>query len=63
MKQNISHQAVVDADGTIIDTVIITRRHEGDESEKLYGKIILTICACTRGGQRASFRQRLCLAG
>jgi len=37
IKQNISHQAVVDADGTVMDTVIITRTHTGNASESMYG--------------------------
>ncbi len=37
IKQSITHQAVVDADGSIVDTVIITRTHQGDATQKLYG--------------------------
>lgn len=37
IKQTISHQAVVDRDGTITDTVVISRTHTGNAEEKLYG--------------------------
>lgn len=36
--QNISHQAEVAEDGSIINTVIITREHTGSQGEKLYGQ-------------------------
>lgn len=38
IKQSISHQAVVQPDGTITDTVTITREHTGTPGEKFYGK-------------------------
>jgi len=38
IKQSVSHQAVVQADGSIIDTVVITRQHEGAPGEKFYGQ-------------------------
>lgn len=38
IKQKISHQTIVSADGSITDTVTITRRHEGNSTEKLYGQ-------------------------
>lgn len=38
IKQTISHQAAVEPDGSIIDSVTITRVHTGDASEKLYGQ-------------------------
>lgn len=37
IKQTISHQAIVQDDGTVQDTVIITRTHTGSADEKLYG--------------------------
>lgn len=37
IKQIISHQSVVDHDGTITNTVIISRTHTGNADEKLYG--------------------------
>lgn len=37
IKQSISHQAVVQPDGTILDSVVITREHTGTVEEKLYG--------------------------
>ncbi|MFA6424205.1 MAG: DUF4012 domain-containing protein [Candidatus Magasanikbacteria bacterium] len=37
IKQSISHQAVVQDDGTITDTVTISRTHTGNAQEKLYG--------------------------
>ena len=36
IKQSISHQAVIATDGTITDTVIITRAHNGSNTEDLY---------------------------
>ena len=36
IKQTISHQAVVQPDGTILDSVVITREHTGNMEEKLY---------------------------
>ncbi len=36
--QTVEHQAVVEADGSIIDTVIITRRHEGRDESTLFGQ-------------------------
>ncbi len=38
IKQAISHQALVQADGSIVDTVTITREHAGKQNEKLYGQ-------------------------
>jgi hypothetical protein len=38
IKQSISHQAVVQPDGTILDSVVITREHTGIDGEDLYGK-------------------------
>jgi len=38
IKQTIVHQAVVDNDGTITDTVLIRREHTGIAGEKLYGQ-------------------------
>lgn len=37
IKQTISHQAIVQIDGTITDTVTILRTHTGNAEEKLYG--------------------------
>lgn len=37
IKQNISHQAIIDSDGSISDTVIITRTHTGQSQEEMYG--------------------------
>ncbi len=36
--QNISHEAEVAEDGSIINTVVITREHTGTQGEKLYGQ-------------------------
>ncbi|MDD2758064.1 MAG: DUF4012 domain-containing protein [Patescibacteria group bacterium] len=38
IKQTISHQAIVQDDGSVIDTVVITRSHAGTPGEKLYGQ-------------------------
>jgi hypothetical protein len=38
IKQTISHQAVVQPDGTILDSVVISREHTGQSEEKLYGQ-------------------------
>jgi len=38
IKQNISHQAVIQSDGSILDSVVITREHTGQNEEKLYGQ-------------------------
>ena len=38
IKQTISHQMVVAEDGTVTDSVIITRTHTGTPGEKLYGQ-------------------------
>ncbi len=38
IKQHISHQAVVQPDGTILDSVVITREHTGSDGEILYGQ-------------------------
>jgi hypothetical protein len=37
IKQTISHQAVIANDGSVVDTVIITREHTGTPTEPLYG--------------------------
>lgn len=37
IEQTISHQAIIENDGTIFDTVIITRAHTGQTQEKMYG--------------------------
>ncbi|MCX6779686.1 MAG: DUF4012 domain-containing protein, partial [Candidatus Magasanikbacteria bacterium] len=37
INQTISHQAIVENDGTISDTVIITRTHTGTDQEEMYG--------------------------
>lgn len=37
IKQTISHQAVIEEDGQIVDTVVITRSHTGTADERLYG--------------------------
>lgn len=37
IKQEISHQTIVDNEGNISDTVIITRTHSGQNQEELYG--------------------------
>ncbi len=37
IKQLISHEAVIQSDGTVIDTVVITREHTGISNEKFYG--------------------------
>jgi hypothetical protein len=37
IKQTISHQAVVDEEGNVTDTVTIIREHTGDPSEQFYG--------------------------
>jgi hypothetical protein len=36
--QTISHQAIVAEDGSITDTVVITREHTGNPGEKFYGQ-------------------------
>ncbi|TSC83967.1 MAG: Uncharacterized protein G01um101413_770 [Parcubacteria group bacterium Gr01-1014_13] len=38
IKQTISHQAIVQPDGTILDSVVISREHTGQAEEKLYGQ-------------------------
>lgn len=38
IKQTISHQSVVQPDGTILNSVVITREHTGLPGEKLYGQ-------------------------
>lgn len=38
IKQIISHQAVIQPDGTILDSVVITRQHTGNADEKMYGQ-------------------------
>jgi hypothetical protein len=35
--QHVEHQAVVQEDGSIIDTVVVRRRHEGNPGELFYG--------------------------
>ncbi len=37
IKQLISHEAVIQNDGSVIDTVVITREHSGLNDEKFYG--------------------------
>jgi len=37
IKQHIAHQAEITADGSVLDTVIITREHIGLGGEKMYG--------------------------
>lgn len=37
IEQKISHQAIVEDDGAISDTVIITRTHTGQNQEEMYG--------------------------
>lgn len=37
INQTISHQAMVEDDGSVIDTVTVTRQHTGQEAEDLYG--------------------------
>ena len=39
MRQQIHHQAVIDEDGSVIDTVLITRFHEGDGSEQYFDEV------------------------
>lgn len=38
IKQTISHQAMVQSDGTIVGSVVISREHTGQTEEKLYGQ-------------------------
>lgn len=38
IKQTVTHQAVVSEDGTVLDTVVITREHTGIPGAKLYGQ-------------------------
>lgn len=38
IKQTVSHQAVVQLDGTILDSVVISREHTGNKEEKMYGQ-------------------------
>ena len=37
IQQTISHQAIIDSDGTILDTVVISRTHTGQAQEEMYG--------------------------
>lgn len=37
IEQTISHQAIIDKDGSILDTVIITRKHTSQTPEEMYG--------------------------
>jgi hypothetical protein len=37
IKQLISHQALIEEDGSIVDTVTVTREHTGDPTEEFYG--------------------------
>lgn len=37
IKQTISHQAAIQPDGTIIDSVVITREHTGQPDDQMYG--------------------------
>ncbi|MFA6105488.1 MAG: DUF4012 domain-containing protein [Patescibacteria group bacterium] len=39
IKQTISHQAVVDDEGNVIDTVSISREHIGEPTEQFYGSV------------------------
>ncbi|KKU27319.1 MAG: Tetratricopeptide TPR_2 repeat protein [Candidatus Magasanikbacteria bacterium GW2011_GWA2_46_17] len=38
IKQKINHQAVVEEDGTVVNSVVITREHQGVAGERLYGQ-------------------------
>jgi hypothetical protein len=38
IKQTVSHQAMVQSDGTIVDSVVISREHTGNIEEKMYGQ-------------------------
>ncbi|KKW42313.1 MAG: hypothetical protein UY92_C0008G0009 [Candidatus Magasanikbacteria bacterium GW2011_GWA2_56_11] len=38
MQQTVEHEALVQPNGSIIDTVIVRRRHEGDRAEVFYGQ-------------------------
>lgn len=38
IEQGISHQAVVQPDGTILDSVVVTRKHTGVDGEEFYGR-------------------------
>ncbi|HRY36592.1 MAG TPA: DUF4012 domain-containing protein [Candidatus Magasanikbacteria bacterium] len=38
IKQKIYHQALVEEDGSIVDSVTITRNHEGQSGQKFYGQ-------------------------
>jgi hypothetical protein len=37
IEQKIQHEAIINDDGSIVDTVTITRTHQGESEEKLYG--------------------------
>lgn len=37
IQQTISHEAVIDDDGSVINTVIVERKHTGDATEAMYG--------------------------
>ena len=39
MRQQIHHQAVVNEDGSVVDTVLITRFHEGDGTEQYFDEV------------------------
>lgn len=36
--QTVEHQAVVESDGSIVDTVVVTRKHEGRDEATLFGQ-------------------------
>ncbi|MDO8499144.1 MAG: DUF4012 domain-containing protein [bacterium] len=38
MKQTITHQAIIQTDGSIIDSVVVTREHTGAAGEIMYGQ-------------------------
>ncbi len=38
IEQNISHESLIEPDGTILNTVTITRTHTGTKGENLYGQ-------------------------
>lgn len=38
IKQTISHQAIIAEDGSVTDTVVITREHTGNAGDKFYGQ-------------------------
>ncbi|HRH23143.1 MAG TPA: DUF4012 domain-containing protein [Candidatus Magasanikbacteria bacterium] len=38
ISQTVEHQAVVESDGSIIDTVVVTRKHQGRDEATLFGQ-------------------------